>query len=147
MKTRKCFALILVGTLYIPGVILRIVEGTKKLSLDNDLAIEWAGLENEMDLDFNTNYVLANGIEYDVEDVEYEFDRNSGGDGSFELDDDIDEDDDTVFKIDFNSLKDEGNKMNDENEEDENVDRCISEPHLAECNEDQNEDDEEDAMI
>ena len=144
MKTRKCFALILVGILYIPNVNLWIVEGTKKLSLDNDLAIGWAGLENEMDLDFNKNYELANGVEYDDEDAEYEFDRNNDEDDSFELDDAIDEDDDTEFKIDFNSLRDEGNKMNDE---DENVDPCISEPDLAECNEDQNEDDEEDAMI
>ena len=147
MKTRKCFALILVGILYIPGVNLRIVDGRKKLSLDNDLAIGWAGLENEMDLDFNKNYELANGVEYDDEDAEYEFDRNNDEDDSFELDDAIDEDDDTEFKIDFNSLRDEGNRMNDEDEEDEYVDPCISEPDLAECNEDQNEDDEDDAMI
>ena len=77
MKTRKCVVLVFVGILHIQGANLRIVEGTqKKVSLDNDLAIEWAGVENEMESSFNTNYEFANAIEYDDEDVEYEFDRN-----------------------------------------------------------------------
>ena len=77
MKIRKCIGLVVVSILYIQGANLRIVEGTqKKVSLDNDLAIEWAGVENEMESSFNTNYEFANAIEYDDEDVEYEFDRN-----------------------------------------------------------------------
>ena len=137
MKTRKCVVLVLVGLLYIQGVNLRIVEGTpKKVSLDNDLAIEWAGLEKEMDLFSNTNYEFATALEYDNEDVEYEFDRNSDKDGSSELDDDIDEDDETAFEINLSSITNEGSGRNDGNEEDEDVDPCVSQPHLPECNED-----------
>ena len=148
MKTRKCAILILVGILYIQGANLRIVESTqKKVSLDNDVAIEGVGLENELDLTFNTNHDFANEIEDDDEHVEYEFDRYYDEDGSSELDDDIDEDDDTEFEINFNSLTDEGNRMNDKKEVDKDVDPSISEYHLPECNEDRNEDDEDDAII
>ena len=139
MRARLCVAQILIVILYIQSANLRIVERTpERASLDDDLAIDWAGLNDGMGLAFNVNYELANLRDYDDEDVEFEDDRNSDEDGNTELDYDTDGVEDSEIEINFNSLKDEGDGENDDDEEYE--DPCLSAPDLPECKDDGTED-------
>ena len=132
MRARLCVAPILVTILYIQRANLRIVEGTpEKASQDDDLAFDWAGLEDEIDLPFNADYEFANLVEYDNEDVAFEDNRNSDKDGIAELDYDNDGEEDSEIEINFNALKNEDDVLNDDDDED--IDPCLSEPDLPEC--------------
>ena len=139
MRARLCVALILVAILYFQSANLRIVERTpEKASLDDDLAIDWAGLDDGIGSAFNANYEFANLRQYDDKDVEFEDDRTSNEDGNTELDYDTDEEEDPEIEIDFDSLKDEADGENDDDDEDH--DPCLSAPDLPECKDDGNED-------
>ena len=139
MRARLCVALILVAILYIQSANLRLVEGTpEKASLDDDSAIDWAGLDDGIGLAFNANYEFANLREYDDDDVELDYDRNSDIDENTELDYDTNGEEDSEIEINFNSLKDEGDVENDDDDEDQ--DPCVSEPSLPECKDDGIED-------
>ena len=139
MRARLYVAQIIIAILYIQSANLRLVEGTpEKASLDDDPAIDWAGLEDGIGLSFNANYEFANLREYDDEDVEFEDDRNSDEDGNTEQYYDTDGEEDSEIEINFNSLKDEGDVENDDDDEDQ--DPCVSEPSLPECKDDGIED-------
>ena len=132
MRARLCVAPIIVAILCIRNANPRIVEGTpERASLDDDLAIDWAGLEDELDSSFNANYEYANLREYDNKDVEFEDNRKSDEDGIVELEYDIDREEDSEIEINFNALKDEDDVLNDDDDED--IDPCLSEPDLPEC--------------
>ena len=139
MRARLYVAQIIIAILYIQSANLRLVEGTpEKASLDDDPAIDWAGLDDGIGLAFNANYEFANLREYDDEDVEFEDDRNSDEDGNTEQYYDNDGEEDSEIEINFNSLKDEGDVENDDDDEDQ--DPCVSEPSLPECKDDGIED-------
>ena len=139
MRARLYVAQILIAILYIQSANLRLVEGTpEKASLDDDPAIDWAGLDDGIGLAFNANYEFANLREYDDEDVEFEDNRNSDEDGNTEQYYDNDGEEDSEIEINFNSLKDEGDVENDDDDEDQ--DPCVSEPSLPECKDDGIED-------
>ena len=132
MRARLCVAPVLVAILHIQSTNLWIVEGTpEKAALNDDLAIDWAGLDDEIAFAFNANYEFANMEEYDNEEVEFEDDRNSEEDGIAEMDDDINIEEDSEIEINFNALKDDDDILNDD--DDEVQDPCLSEPDLPEC--------------
>ena len=139
MRARLYVTQIIIAILYLQSANLRLVEGTpEKASLDDDPAIDWAGLDDGIGLAFNANYEFANLREYDDEDVEFEDDRNSDEDGNTEQYYDTDGEEDSEIEINFNSLKDEGDVENDDDDEDQ--DPCVSEPSLPECKDDGIED-------
>ena len=138
MRTRLFLALILGGISYTQSVNIRKVEDYRgEVSLDDDKAVDWADLNEEIPLAVNAN----NGVEnYDGYE-ELEFERNSDDDGTATLDNAMDDNEDSEFEIHINSVEDEGQELEDDSEEDEDGDDdpCLSEPDLPECNNDEEE--------
>ena len=136
MRTRHFLTLILVGISYTLSVNLRIVEGNLEVaSQDNDIAEDWANLDEKLALPVNANNGFGNVRQnYDGYE-EFEVERNSDEDGSVTLDDAIDDNGDSEFEIHINSVEDDDS----EEDEDEDDDPCLSEPDLPECNVDEEE--------
>ena len=138
MRTRLFFALILVGISYTQSVNLRIVEENREAaSLDDDIAVDWTDLDEEIALEVNANNGVKNNDGYE----KFGFERNSDEDGTATVDNAMDDNEDSEFEIHINSVEDEGKELEDDSEEDEDGDDdpCLSEPDLPECNDKEEE--------
>ena len=136
MRTRHFLTLILVGISYTLSVNLHIVErNLEAASLDNDIAEDWADLDEKLALAVNANNGFGNVNQNYGGYEEFEVERNSDEDGTATLDDAIDDNEDSEFEIHINSVEDDDS----EEDEDEDDDPCLSEPDLPECNVDEEE--------
>ena len=136
MITRLFIALILVGISFTKCGNLRIVEGNREAaSKDNDIAVEWADLDEEIALGFNANNGFGNTRQYNDGHEKFEVERNFEEDGTATLEDAIDDNDDSELEIHINSVEEEDEELEDYSEEgdDEGDDPCLSEPDLPEC--------------